>query len=403
MGRYAINDRIVSEQDVSLLADAFSRGLRPLCQCKAPGIPMYIARTPSHHYIIKRMPNTAFVHHPDCDSYEIPAELSGRGALEGVAIKHNEQTGLMQVNLDFPLHKRGSLSRNTGPSSQERNPVIKYQANKLTLLSLLHYLYEEAGLNKWTPRMLGKRNWHVIAYHLTQAAERTSLKDRRLSDYVFIPRVFSLENKECIEQQQRAFIQRLRKDKHVNPVGIMIGELKSLTSSRFGYKLLIKHIPSHPIYLENKAYEGLLKHCSFEMSDFQEDENDHVLAICSVVLSDSGHLKMESLSLMATQAHWIPVENIDDHLLVDHLIDRRRAFIKGMRYNMKERETIASALLTDEYGDPVAIYHKPAQADENWELKLSQLNDMAGIEYRVAKAGELLDLSLKSINKDNNA
>src|SRR5438552_7967559 len=110
MRRFRIGSEVYEEGAPDLqaaLANAYARTQRPLCLCREPGCPMYIARLGDLH-LIKRMPLSGGGHDPSCDSYESPYELSGLGALMGSAIQLDPQSGLAALKLDFSLSKTGS-------------------------------------------------------------------------------------------------------------------------------------------------------------------------------------------------------------------------------------------------------------------------------------------------------
>src|SRR5690606_29061654 len=104
-------------------AHAYKRRERPLCLCLNPGIPMYIARNGDNGYVLKRMPNSSQSHHPDCDSFEIPAELSGRGAVEQKAISEDQETGLTNLKLDFSLTKM-AVNRSISKADTKEHSVV---------------------------------------------------------------------------------------------------------------------------------------------------------------------------------------------------------------------------------------------------------------------------------------
>ena len=143
------------------LVEAHSRRERPLCLCRQPPIEMYIAKR-GDKYLMKRMPNTGADHDPACESYEPPAELSGLGEVLGSAIQENVEDVTTVLKLAFSLTRLpGRATAKVGPPTDS----VKTDGTKLTLRGTLHYLYEQAGLNKWTPAMSGKRNWYVNVIH----------------------------------------------------------------------------------------------------------------------------------------------------------------------------------------------------------------------------------------------
>src|SRR4051794_30218021 len=168
MNGYQLANRVISLGDAEstpLLAEGHSRRERPLCLCKQPPIEMYIAKR-GEKYFVKRMPNTGAEHDPACESYEPPAELSGLGEVLGSAIQENVDDGTTVLRLAFSLTRMpGKAPAKSGPPTAS----VKTDGTKLTLRGTLHYLYEQAGLNKWTPSMAGKRNWWVIRKYLLEA------------------------------------------------------------------------------------------------------------------------------------------------------------------------------------------------------------------------------------------
>ena len=69
---------------------------------------------------------------------------------------------------------------------------------------VLHYLWDEAGLNRWTPAMAGKRSWFVVRKYLLQAAENKAAKGSPLGDSLFIPETFQVEHRDEILARQLA-------------------------------------------------------------------------------------------------------------------------------------------------------------------------------------------------------
>jgi Protein of unknown function (DUF1173) len=61
-------------------------------------------------------------------------------------------------------------------NGEEKNSV-KTDGNKLSLRGTLHYLWEQARFNKWSPGMAGKRNWFVIRKYLYEAAKDKTAKN----------------------------------------------------------------------------------------------------------------------------------------------------------------------------------------------------------------------------------
>jgi hypothetical protein len=372
MAQYAIGNYVIERNDPNFenaLAQAYKGKERPLCLCSSPGIPMYIARNGDHNYIIKRMPNSAQSHHPDCDSFEIPAELSGRGQLEHKAITEDQDSGLTNLKLDFSLTKV-SVNRTVGKGESKEPGAVKADPTKLTIRSLLHFLYEEAGLNKWSPRMEGKRSWYVIRKYLLESAKNKVAGKNPLLDALYIPEQFSVDHKDEIVARRRQYLAKLKKQGTKQPMGILIGEVKGFEDARFGFKMLIKHMPDTPVYMGEDVYKRINKAFSTELAFFHENESIHLLTICTFLLSASGSPQVDTISFMTADRNWLPFENIEEIELLERFCTGGRHFIKGLRYNLGSSDVIASVLLTDN-DNPTAVYLVPAGATESYYDELN--------------------------------
>jgi hypothetical protein len=150
MRRFKIAECIFEEDDAGLeeaLADAYQRKVRPLCLCRQPGLPMYIARI-GDQYVVKRMPLSGRDHDPACPSYEMEGDLSGLGAVLGSAIQLDPASGLAALKVGFSLSKVGSRSAPTVGAGNDDS--VAGDTTRLSLRSVLHYLWHEAELTHWT-------------------------------------------------------------------------------------------------------------------------------------------------------------------------------------------------------------------------------------------------------------
>ena len=394
MSQYFINNSIVEKTDAalhSILEDAYNQKIRPNCLCKTPGLPMYICRTHENQFLIKRMPNSGHLHHPDCESYEIPSELSGRGEVENKAISEDHESGLTSLKLDFSLSKQSS---NKAPPSGEGSSTtdVKAEPTKLTIRSLLHFLYEDAGLNKWHPKMEGKRSWYVIRKYLTQAAQNAVVRKNVLAENILIPESFLLDHKDEIVARRRQLLSKFKKQGKKQPMGILIGELKDIEEARFGYKMIIKHMPDTPVYMDEKVHKRIQKTFATELAFFQENEKIHLLVISTFLLSASGHPQVDTISFMLVDTNWLPFENLEELELIEHLCSNNRHFIKGLRYNLGAPDVIASVLLIDTQEQPTAVYLVPPEPSDSYHDELNVVIDNSDLKSTIIdfSAGDTL-------------
>lgn len=373
------------------LRSAYEQRERPLCLCREPGLPMYIARM-GDQFLIKRMPFTGAEHDPACESFEPPYELSGLGALMGSAIQLDPATGMAALKLEFSLSKRGSRASPLGTGNGVADSVSG-EAHKMTLRGLLHYLWHESGMTKWTSAWAGKRRWWNLQWHLLEAAKHMVVKGAPLSDILYIPEQFRSQNKQAIEQRRtEALVHALPPKSGPRPLMVLVGEVKEFASARSGMNLIVKHIPGFPFILDEGMYRRLQARFDSEMALWSADEASHLIAIATFGMNAAGLATVEEMALMAVSENWIPYESAYEKRLVDALAKVRQQSTKGLRYNLPADRPIAAALFLQRQPRPVALYIVPPTAGDEFEAALGELiasrPEMDAWAWRVA-GGEM--------------
>lgn len=385
---YKVGGRTYRTEDPTLneaLASVYGTASRPLCLCREGGIEMYIAKV-NNKYILKRMPHSGAKHAINCDSYEPPAELSGRGEVMDGAIQTDMDEGTTTLRFDFALSKSGS--RAAPVKSNAEHDSVKSDGKKLTLRGTLHYLYDEAGLARWYPAMAGKRSWWVVRKYLLEAASDKKAKGSQLADMLYIPESFSIEKKEEITQRRLTLFRTLSPvENATRKLMILIGEIKELGDARFGKKMVIKHLADCPFMMNDDVYKRLLKRFDNDLSLWSGNENSHLIVIATFGVNATGTPLIEEASVMLVNENWIPFESIDERLLVDQLVLQKRKFVKGLRYNLPSTKVLARAVLNDT-SEPVALYITPFGVDEHFKKEMHDLiaaSSMKSWEWNTAE------------------
>lgn len=388
MSVFQIKDRAIHSDDPALpdlLASIYAEKIRPLCLCRTPGIEMYVAKV-GDKYIIKRMPNSGIQHAPACDSFEPPPELSGLGQVVGSAIQENPDEGTVALKLNFSLSKIAGRAAPT-PSGKESDSV-KTDGNKLTLRSTLHYLWEEAGFNRWAPAMANKRNWYVIRKYLLRAAEDKTTKGASLAEMLYIPETFRVERKDEITQNRIAKMGRIAApEKGTRHLMLVIGEVKEIAQARYGHKAVFKHLPDFHFMLNEDLYKRLQKRFDVELSLWDGIEQSHLMMIATFSVGVTGIAAIEEAALMCVSEHWIPIESTYDYLVLNELIREHRRFLKGMRYNLPSSRPLSYAVLSDTE-PPTALYIVPPGIDDDYMDALADLVDKSELPSWLWRAGE---------------
>lgn len=334
MRRFRIGNATVEEGEPGFqpaLAVAYDGKLRPLCLCQEAGVVM---------------PLTGGEHDPSCESHEPPYELSGLGSLIGSAIQLDPTTGLAALKLDFSLSKTG---RRASPSAQGPDPdSVKSEAKRLTLRGLLHYLWHEAGLNKWTSHWATKRQWWNIQWHLMEAAKQMAVKGGPLSEMLFVPEQFRSTNKPAIEQRRAAAFASIQPQKSgPRKLMVLVGEVKEFLPVRSGQKIIVKHMPGFIIVVDDNAWRRVQARFENELALWGANDTSHLMAIATIGMNPAGLAIVEEIALMVVAENWVPFESVHEQRLVQALAKLRERSTKGLRYNLPADQPIVSALFSE--------------------------------------------------------
>ena len=363
----------IKDKEQEALAQKYKAKQRPLCPCREPGLEMYIAKI-NGKYVVKRIPNTGVLHSPECDSYEPPPELSGLGEVLGSAIQEDTDSGLTELKFGFSMTK---VTGKAAPTKSEEEPnSVKTDGNKLTIKSVLHYLWEEAGFNKWSPAMEGKRSWTTVRKYLLQAAENKLAKGSSLVESLYIPEHFVLDNKDAINHRRMAQMSKITAGHGKSrPLAIVIGAVKDISQSRYGHKIIVKHSPDFPFMLNDDIHKRMVKLYESELQIWEAFEDINLVVIATFSVSAAGIGSIEEIALMPVTANWIPFEHIFDKAIIDTLTKTSRRFTKGLRYNLSKKKPLASVVLSDTDPEPTAMYVIPVEAEEGFITELETLKE----------------------------
>ncbi|MBL8318192.1 MAG: DUF1173 domain-containing protein [Burkholderiaceae bacterium] len=345
--RFAIRGRVWDAEDAGLqeaLAIIHGTSERPRCLCVPGGVEMYVARL--RHYVIKRLPNAGSRHHPRCDSFEPEGSLSGLGTLAGSAVRELD-TGRTELRVDFPWTRRLGRSATHGPAVDAGQ--VGSAAPRLSLRAVMHFLFERAGFNRWTPAMAGRRNQGVVRKYLLEAAEAIDVAGGPLADRLFVPEAFNEAAKAEAARRRREKLAMLQPHTETTPLALLIGEFKAMEVVEEGRRVRIKHMPDAPLLIDNRLWERLARRYAplFEARD--ADTGLRVRLVIAALIKARRELtyEIDAASLMMTSEQWIPADGVHELPLIDALVREGRRFIKPLRYDAPSTEAFANAMLSD--------------------------------------------------------
>ncbi|WP_353415408.1 DUF1173 family protein [Brucella sp. NBRC 12953] len=324
---------------------AHATNQRAYCLCKKPNPPMYISEFDGR-YVIKRMPGTGFLHDLGClhhqslrhlDFYSDPAAGFQHGADRASNVK-----------LAFALSGKPNPSplraKSDKPDKAARpDPTAK----GLSLIALLHFMWQSAELHRWHPAFAGKRHWWTVRNRLREVAARTRVKTQPLLDRLYIPETFSLEHKPAILSRQRAFLQKFlagRRGRRERV--ILIAEISTINATRYGCRIGCKHAPQLSIFIDDKSLKRLRKQYASLFALHQTHPHTHLMMIATASITLQQALCLQHSALMLVSQHWLPCQSDAEARLLDALVQHGRSFLKSLNPDCHTGR-VASILLTD--------------------------------------------------------
>lgn len=362
--RLVVAGRVWSADDPQLqdaLARVYDTPERPRCLCVPGGVEMYVAR--HRQFVVKRLPDTGNRHNPACPSYEPDAQQSGLGELMGVAVREREP-GRVELMVDFPWTRLTGRSVARGEPPQDAGEVAAAR-KRLSLRALMHYLFERAGFNRWSPAMEGRRNQGVLHKYLLEAAQHVTVKGLTLADRLFVPEPFSEATRADAARRRRDKLSVLNPCDGQSPMALLLGEFKANEPCTSGQRVWIKHLPDMPLLVQDRTWARLVKRYAalFEARDADGGLGVHIVMAALLRARREQTYEIDTASLMLTDARWIPVDGVHELPLLQTLVGQGRRFIKPLRYDAGAACAFPNVLLLDAGAVPVPLHVVSAFAD----------------------------------------
>lgn len=368
--RFAIKGCIIGADDPRLqeaLAQVHDTLERPRCLCIPGGVEMYVAR--HSLFVIKRMPDSGSVHHPGCPSYEPEAQQSGLGELLGEAVLESEP-GRVELRVDFPWTR--VIGRSVPRGEAQEVAEVGVPRRRMSLRALMHFLFERAGFNRWSPAMAGKRNQGVLRKYLLEAADEITIKGVPLAQRLYVPEPFSESGKAEAAQRRREKLTVLGPRDGQTPLAVVIGEYKASEATAQGHRVWIRHMPDAPLLIAGRAWERIERVFAplFEARDVDIRHSVRLVMAALICARREHTYEIDSVSLMLTSEQWIPIEGVHELPLIDALVAQQRRFVKPLRYDAHSAAQFPNALLLDVGPPPVPLHVvSPFMAPRERDLK----------------------------------
>jgi hypothetical protein len=326
---------------------------------------MYVAHI-DRTFVVKRMPRTGWLHAASCPSFEPVGELSGVTSVGDAAISEDPDTGLTSVKFDFAMSE--GASRDVTQGLPRKPDAAQGGSPKMSLRSLLLCLWERSGVTRWHPGFLNRRSWGTVRGLILGAARSTIVSGRRLSERLFVPEVFSADQKaELATRREDSWARMTRAARAAKPWLLLVAELKELAPSRCGAHAIFKHLPDAPFGLDVQLFARIGRLFGPELDIWAAEDALHMVAIATFAPSRTGLPRLQQIALLVTSPEWLPIDSLVDLSLVRQLIRERRTFVKTLRHHRGDSAPVVTATLTDAGSSPIAVFIADGEENERRE------------------------------------
>jgi hypothetical protein len=370
-----------------------------LCCCTTPPLQLVI-RERSDKLFLAAWPEQAAKHALDCPFYSdhtagpSGAAIEREGDFNRIALHHP----LLQDNPALQKEKAPSTGMRVAREAGART-------SKLHLWGLLHFLWEEGGLNRWYPGW--HRDWGFVRHALRRAAQTTVVDGEALIQHLYVPPVWNQKKRSEILAHWAQFAAPMYENHRRTMTvqsGIVIGAVRVLEPSEFGHSIRLHH-HAERFYMDQRVAQGLsqysrrgwsaLKHLDPKVDG---DERAYVVAALRVQASQNRRMTIVEAVLMRVTPRFIPVNSSYEDKLARALVDQDRSFVRPLHYdnhslNMPDfvLKDVASKVEGEMARQSVALFVYGAAVDPNnramREAADRQLAHQAGMGYWQWDAG----------------
>jgi hypothetical protein len=255
----------------------------------------------------------------------------------------------VEVRVNFPLARVPGRPFPRGETLDP--PEIHAPRRRMSLRALLHLLYERAGFNRWYPAMEGKRNQAVLHKYLNEAARDIVIQGRPLSDRLYVPEPFRVENKDAIADRRRRKLAVLQspEDDVQFKMALIVGQYNGVESTVFGRKVLIRHMADAPLYVDAKVWEKIERTFGGLLAARDADvARKPRILLAALIYAKREHLyQIDTLTMMLLSDQWLPLEGPHELPLMDRLCEEGRSFMKPLQYDARTPAVFPNVLLLD--------------------------------------------------------
>lgn len=322
----------------SLFARARAEVGHGWCLCRTPVLRLVIRASRSGRYHLAGWPNEGESHSVECSYHKLGAALSGRGGYSSDAIRETEDG--VQIRLDTALSRSLNMPH-AGEPVAERGGRTR---SSVSLLGLLHWVWEESRLNCWNSRWT-RRSWTTCHAELRLALADAKLNGAEMDDVTFTVPPFRQSEAPRNALEFAKFRTRLSRRSGSQGRGLILGEIKDISPTPHGVRFALAH---HRAGLFASSALNTRLHKSYRPAFSQAARlvRARCIGLFLVELTTRGNLRVIDMAAMLTSCRYLPADSSHEVMMADALCVHRRSFVKPLRYD-RSKAVFPDFVLTD--------------------------------------------------------
>lgn len=296
------------------------------CLCSPRPLRLVIRCASGGRFHLARWPGERDHHDRRCPFGTVGSGLSGREDYSTAAIVEAESG--TRIRLAIPLRQRLSAGEPSSSAAAADAPASA-RRQRIGLLGLLHWMWEESGLTAWRPG--DSASWGRCATLLREQADGCQIGLRDADQVLYVVPAFTREASAANAEVFDAFAAGLGHRDGRIARALILGELKTPTPTRFGYRINLGHLPV-PLFATGKLVERLRRSYRPAFSDAPGPGARRIGLLVITRHPRGGYLTVEDAAVMLTSGAYIPADSSFEVVMADYLASAGRAFVKPLRY-----------------------------------------------------------------------
>ncbi|WP_416414305.1 DUF1173 family protein [Pantoea sp. App145] len=290
-------------------------------------------------FSLRRFPHTGSHHAEDCIFHSRVNSDGAASTYSGKALTEDPD-GTVQISLGYSLQVKEVKTTEPDALLPARRNHADTKLGQMTLLGVLHLLWENSEMNAWSPAFEGKRSSNTVARRLDEQAKLIRQGTTHLNDILLLQ-----DRKNENEARTTYAINNNRRL-------IVICQLE-VKSAQSGLRTLpvgsfvAQGMPF--LNIDNVRWNDTLKRFPRASAWWREGKNVVLIAVTDVPKQGSNYksAKVRQACLMMVNDQWLPLDSSFEGIVADRLVSERRAFVKPLIYDSAISEYHMDFCLTD--------------------------------------------------------